>query len=307
MNRFFAFFLSFVLLFSCSEKTKYTKDLLQKGMKAYQARDYKEAKDFLRQAIYESKGATPQDIMEAKFALADTYFRLKMYVDAIVEFEEYISIYPTSPKIPEALYKLALSYLKISPSPDRDLTYVKKAEEKAKELIDNYPFSEFVDKAKEIITRAKKKEAKHYIIIAQLYENLGKPYSASVYYNFVYDEFTDYIDKPYIEYKLAKNLLNVRKQYEKEILFYKSKISQLQLKISKETDIDRKNTLLNRKKLLEEHLNVLESRIKDGRERAIAILKNAYKMYPKSKYKNLIKDLLDKYEKSEGKTKSNDE
>ncbi|NPA51375.1 MAG: outer membrane protein assembly factor BamD [Aquificae bacterium] len=295
MLKIFTVFVLFVFIFSCSEKTKYTKDLLNKGLKAYESQNYKEAKDYLKEAIYKSKGATPQDIIEAKFALADTYFKLKMYVDAIVEFEEFISLYPTSPKVPEALYKLAVSYLEISPSADRDLTYVRKAEEKARELIDNYPFSEYADKAKEIIDKAKRKEAKHYIFIAKLYENLGKPYSASVYYNFVYDEFTDYIDKSYIEFKIAQNLLNVEKQYKKEIQLYKKKISALEEKISKETDVDKKNILLNRKNLLVEHLNILENRIKEGKQRAIAILKNAYKMYPKSKYRRNIEDLLKKY------------
>ncbi len=305
----FRFFLVIVLVFSfvsCSEKPRYTKDLLQKGMKAYQSNNYKKAKDYLKQAIYESKGATPEDIMKAKFALADTYFKLKMYVDAIVEFEEFISLYPTSPRVPEALYKLAVSYLKISPSPDRDLTYVKKAEEKAEEIINNYPFSKFVDYAKKIIEKAKRKEAKHYILIAKLYENLGKPYSAAVYYNYVYDEFTDYIDKPYIEYKLAENLLNIPKQYEKEIKLYKKKIAILEKKIETEKDIDKKNILLNRKKLLIEHLETLENRIKDGKNRAIAILKNAYNMYPESEYRDDIKSLLDRYEKTGSFSKKNE-
>ncbi len=284
-----------VVLFSCSEKTKYTKDLLSKGISAYQGKKYEKAKEYLKEAIYKAKGATTQDIMEAKFALADSYFHLKMYVDAIVEFEEYISLYPTSPKVPEALYKLAYSYFAISPSPDRDLTYVKKAEEKALEIINNYPFSEYVDKAKELIKKAKKKEAKHYIEIAKLYENLRKPYSAAVYYNFVYDEFTDYIDKPEIEYKLAKNLLNVEIQYRDEIKLYMSEIEKIEKKIEKEKDIEKKNVLQNRKRLLQEHVDVLKSRISEGKERAIAILKNAYKMYPKSKYINSIKKLLEEY------------
>ena len=294
-----------IFIISCSEKTKYTKDLLSKGIKAYQNKKYEKAKEYLKEAIYKAKGATTQDIMEAKFALADTYFYLKMYVDAIVEFEEYISLYPTSPKVPEALYKLAYSYFEISPSPDRDLTYVKKAEEKALEIINNYPFSNYVDKAKEIIRKAKKKEALHYIKIAHLYEKLGKPYSASVYYNFVYDEFTDYIDKPEIEYKLAKSLLYVKKQYADEIVRYKAKIKKLEEKIAREENLERKNVLQNRKKLLQEHVDILESRIREGKERAIAILKNAYKMYPKSKYRKNIRELLERYEKLGGEGNKN--
>ncbi len=283
---------------SCSKKVKYTKEnTLHKGIIDYQKGKYEKAIKELKHAIYDVKGMTNQEIMVAKFTLANAYFKKGMYIDAIVEFEEFISLYPTSKKIPEALVKLAKAYYKISPSPDRDLTYVYKAEEKAMEVINNYPTSRYVVEAERILRAAKKKEALHYIKIAELYEKLGKYYSASVYYNDVYDNFTDYIQKDYIEYKLGYCLLNVDKQYKKTIKNYKEKIKKIEKKIKKAKTSEEKEVLTNRKMLLEEQLNTFLERIETGKKRGIVILENAYKMYPKSPYRKSIKALLKHYKK----------
>ncbi|MDQ7055428.1 MAG: outer membrane protein assembly factor BamD [Persephonella sp.] len=105
----------------------------------------------------------------------------------------------------------------MSPSPDRDLTYIRKAEEKAEEIIDNYPDTVYARKAREIIKKVRKTKARHLIEIADLYEHLGKYYSASVYYNMVFDDYPDQIEKDYIIYKIAFNLANTDQQYADEI------------------------------------------------------------------------------------------
>ena len=264
-------------IFSCAKKEFYPKDIYYQGIKAYQKGDYETAKEYLKKAIYKAKGMTLEDEMKAKFALADAYFKLKMYIDAIVEFEEYISLYPTAPNIPEALYKLSISYLKISPDYERDLTYAQKALEKAQELIINYPDSPYAKKAKKIITAVKTKEAKHYKAVADLYYHLGKNYSAAFYYDFLLKKYYPYIDVKKIKYLLAINLLKAENQYKDQIKEYKRKISQLDKKINAEKDIEKKNVLLNRKKLLENQLSTLEKRIKESNIRGQKILKELSK------------------------------
>lgn len=284
--------LVFSLFLSCAKKEFYPKDIYYQGMKAYKEKKYDKAKDYLKKAIYKAKGMTTEDIMNAKFALANIYFHQKQYVDAIVEFEEYISMYPTAPNIPEALYKLAISYLKVSPDYQRDLTYVRKAEEKAKEIIINYPNSKYVEKAKEIIKKVKQIEIEHYKDIADLYEHLGKPYSAYFYYNFIYNKYYNYIDKDYIRYKMGINLLKTQQQYKDNIEDYKEKLKELEEKIKKEKNLDKKNVLQNRKKLLEEQLYTYEKRIKESKIKGKEILKELAK---KGKYKKEIENILKKY------------
>ncbi len=277
MRKILILFISLFLVVSCAQKEFYPKDVYYEGLKAYQKGDYEKAREYLRKAIYKAENMTIEDVMNAKFALADSYFKEKMYVDAIVEFEEYISMYPTAPNIPEALYKLAVSYLKVSPDYQRDLTYSKKALEKAQEIIINYPDSKYVEKAKEIIKKVKQKESKHYLAVADLYHHLGKPYSAAFYYEYILRKYPNYVDKENIRFKMAVDLINAKYQYENQIKNYKEKIKELNEKIAKEKDLEKKNVLQNRKKLLEEQLFTLEKRIKESYLKGKKILKELSK------------------------------
>ncbi|MEJ5173193.1 MAG: outer membrane protein assembly factor BamD [Hydrogenothermaceae bacterium] len=262
-----------------------------RGFELYQKGDYKKAKEELKKAIFKSEGLTTQQILEARFALADSYYNREEYIDAIAEFEEFIMLYPTSDKIPEALYKLAMSYMMISPDYRRDLTYVKKAQEKAEEIIYNYPNSKFVGAAKEIIKKANEIKAKHTLYIAQTYENYGKPYSASVYYSEVYDKYKDYVEADYVAYKLAYNLMRVDFQYYTEVDKYKNQIKDLEKQIAVEKDIEKKNVLINRKKVLEDHIQVLKERIEKSRDRAKEIIALFPKAFPNSPYLSKLKEV----------------
>lgn len=282
-----------ISLASCAQKEVVVEGekALSTGVELYNKKDYKRAKEELKKAIFKSEGLTPKQIMDARFALADSYYNREEYIDAIAEFEEFILLYPTSDKIPEALYKLSLSYMLISPDYKRDLTYVKKAEEKAQEILDNYPNSKFSAGAREIIKKANSIKAKHTIYIAQTYEKYGKPYPASVYYSEAYEKFKDYIQQDYIAYKLAYNLSKVELQYYHEIESYKSKIKDIEKEIDKEKDTEKKNILINRKKLLQEQLDVLLDRIKSSKEKAKEIVELFPKAFPDSPYASKIKEL----------------
>lgn len=282
-----------VLIFSCSSKTEFYvgKEKVSKGLELYKKGEYKKAKEELKNAIFKSQGLTPTELMEARFALADSYYNREEYVDAIVEFEEFIELFPTSPKVPEALYKLSMSYLFVSPDYKRDLTYLNKAEEKAQEILDSYPDSKYVGAAKEIIKKVNEIKAKHTLYIAETYEKYGKPYSAAVYYQEAYNRYKNYIEKDFVAYKMAYNWLKAEDQYKSELENYRQQIKELDKKIDQEKDLESKNVLINRKKLLEEQLNTLIERINSSKERAKEIITSFDKAFPDSKYKDLVKNL----------------
>ncbi|WP_457641164.1 outer membrane protein assembly factor BamD [Persephonella sp.] len=280
------------IIFSCAQKEFVEKDVLYKGIELYKKGEYEEAKDYLKKSIYKAEGLTADELMKAKFYLADSYYKEELYVDAIVEFEELITLFPTAPFMPEALYKLADSYLKISPGIDRDMSYPEKALEKAEELIENYPDSPYAEKAKKIITKVNIMKANHLIEIADLYEKLGKYYSASRYYQLVFDLYENYIDKQKLEYKIAFNLLKTAYQYEDEIKEYTEKVKKLEEKIKKEKNIEKKNVLINRKKILEGHLGLLKDRIEKSKKRGIKILEYIMDNYKNSEYKDKARELL---------------
>ncbi len=272
---------------SCSKSEYFVdKKVYYKGIELYKKGEYDDAKDYIKEAIYKAKGLTPEELMYARFYLANIYYKDEDYVDAIVEFEEFLSLFPTSPLTPEALYKLADSYLKVSPDPDRDLTYARKALEKAEELISRFPNSKYVSYAKQVIKRVKEMEIKHYKNIAYLYNRLGKYYSSARYYQYILDEYGDYADKDRIKFLKAKNLIKIKYQYEDEIKEINEKLREIDNKIRRAKSEEEKKVLQNRKKLYEEHLNKLLTRIKKGKEEAINILTELSKK-PTYKYQAL--------------------
>ena len=294
MKRFVVFLISGLVIASCADKGQKLyegQEKLSKGLELYQKGEYKKAKEELKNAIFKSQGLTPDQIMEARFALADSYYNREEYIDAIVEFEEFIALFPTSPKVPEALYKLAISYLFVSPDYKRDMTYVNKAQEKAEEIISSYPNSKYIKAAKEILKKVNEIKAKHTLYIAETYEKYGKPYSASVYYQEAYTNYKDYIEKDYVAYKLAYNLINAENQYVGEINELRQKIKELDKKINEEKDLESKNILINRKAILEQELNVYLTRIEESKQRAKEIIENFPKAFPDSKYLAEVKNL----------------
>ncbi len=285
------------ILFSCAQKVE-KKDVMSKAFSYYKKGEYSDARKYLKEAIYKAEGLTTKELLQLRYMLANSYYLDGDYVDAIVEFEEFLMLFPTAPQVPEVLYKLADAYLKVSPGAERDLTYVDKALEKAEELVENYPDTIYARKAKEIIKKATLIKAQHLLEIAQLYEHLGKYYGAYKYYQKAYDEYNEILDEKNLEFKIAENLLKLPYQYKDRIQDYENKISQLEKRIKEEKDIQKKYVLTNRKELLEKHLNTLKERIEKGREKGIAILKYIIENYPDSQYAEKAKNLLKEVEKS---------
>ncbi len=276
---------------SCAEKVKKV-DVIHKAYDLYKKGEYEDARKYLKDAIYKAEGLTTKELLKLRYMLANSYYLEENYVDAIVEFEEFLALFPTAPQVPEVLYKLADSYMKVSPGSERDLTYVIKAEEKAEELLDNYPDTIYAKKAEKIIKKAKLIEAQHLLEIANLYEKLGKYYAAAVYYQKAYDEFGDYLEKDRLSFKIGENLIKSDLQYRKELEEYRKKIEELEKKIQSEKDINKKNVWINRKNLLQEHVDKILDRIKEGKNRGKEVLKYVIKTYPKSAYAEKAKELL---------------
>jgi len=282
---------SAVFIVGCSgERFQFVnKDILYKGIELYKKGRYDDAKKLIKEAIYKGKDLTTKELMEARYYLANAYYKNRNYIDAIVEFEEFLALFPTSPYVPEVLYKLADSYLKVSPDPDKDLTYPRKALDRAIELAIKYPNSPYAEKARKIIEKVKKMEVAHYSNIARLYEKLGKYYGAARYYKFLLKEYSDFLDQNKFKYKLAENLLRLKDQYRSEIRDLNKEQEKIRKKIAKTNNYEEKRVLRNRLKLHEEHKKLLLTRIKEGKEEAKKILEELRKI---PQYKNLAEDLL---------------
>jgi outer membrane assembly lipoprotein YfiO len=122
------------------------------GVKAATKKDYESARQYYRRLV-EAFPQTPH-LADARIGLADSYFDeggTGNYVLAVSSYREFLTLYPQHPRSDYAQFKAAESYFEQKNSPDRDQTATMQALEEYERLLDVYPQSQYVEKARERI------------------------------------------------------------------------------------------------------------------------------------------------------------
>ncbi len=140
-------------------------------------------KDRITTYIYTMRGD------EAEYYLAMSYFRVKDYEDAILEFEFIVNNYPRSKYREEAYYYLALSYYKDSPRIERDQKDLYKALKVISDFKTEYPHSDYTDRMNILESRIKDKLSIKMADVIKTYYNLDKFISARLYIHLLRKEY----------------------------------------------------------------------------------------------------------------------
>ncbi len=109
----------------------------EKGKKAYQAKDYEEAVEHLGNYL---KNPKAKDAEEATFLRAESYYGLKQYKKAIIDYSKFPEKYTKSKRMPVALFKIGQSFEGLGMKEDAKGFY--------QELVDKFPKSAEAKKAK---------------------------------------------------------------------------------------------------------------------------------------------------------------
>ena len=121
-------FLSSILL-SCNEYQKLLNstdndtDKYNAAEKYYNDGEFRRANALIEQLIPSYRGKPQGERLV--FFFADSYFQIKLYYSAAIQFENFIKSYPNSQRIQEAYFMEAKSYYMLSPlyTLDQDDTY----------------------------------------------------------------------------------------------------------------------------------------------------------------------------------------
>ena len=151
--------------------------LAKKGIEAYNAEKYITAlKNFekLKEMYPFSKYA-----ILAELKLADSYYYLKKYDDAIFAYEEFIGLHPKNEAVPYVLYQIGISYFNKTDTPDREQVSAYKALENFKYLALNYPENKYAEKAKKYIDECLQRICEHEFLIGKFYFKT-KHYKAAI-------------------------------------------------------------------------------------------------------------------------------
>jgi outer membrane protein assembly factor BamD len=110
--------------------------------------------------------------MRAKLAVGDAWFKeggTAALTQAESEYEDFITFFPQAPEAAEAKMKVADIYFMQMEKPDRDFLNAQKAEQKYREMIDQFPDSSLVPRAKQRLRETQEVLAEREFLIGQYY------------------------------------------------------------------------------------------------------------------------------------------
>lgn len=198
----------------------------------YHKEDYKKAIE-LFQRVKEEYPLSKHALM-AEIGIADSYFSAGLFVEAEMNYTEFINLHPTNPNVPYAIYQLGMCHYKQMSTIDRDQTETLKAKKEFERLVSQFPASRFAALAQQKLRECKKRLAEHEFYVGHFYFKM-KQYKAAL-------KRFELIEKEYpnlgLDYKVAYFLAETRRRIEVEE----------RERLAREREEKEKETLKNKKK-----------------------------------------------------------
>jgi outer membrane protein assembly factor BamD len=214
MKKLFFVFLIILLFSGCGlfedpisqQMNKSADELAREGAEALQKEDYKAA----LKAYSDIKDWYPYSsyAILAAISIANSRFFLKEYDEALAAYEEFEKYNPRNEAIPYIIYQKGLCWFNRVGSIDRDNTPARNSISQFQRLIDQFPDSQYAQKAKEHIEKCMRGIIAHELYVADFYMKT-KQYKAALGR---YKEITDkYANTP--EAKVAEEKIHVCQKF----------------------------------------------------------------------------------------------
>lgn len=189
------------------EDEKSAQELASDGMDYFEREKYKKA----LQSFEQLKDFYPfsKFAILAELKMGDCHYHLEQYQEAIFTYEEFVELHPRNEAVPYVIYQIGMSYFDQMESIDRDQSTTQKAISTFKQLIDQYPQSSYVEKAKENIRISEENLAGHQFYVGKFYFK-GDHYAAAI-------ERFNIILKHYPNSQLAPDAEKYRRRAEKAL------------------------------------------------------------------------------------------
>ena len=197
--------ISWLLLPSCVEKTVDPNDPAAAFAKAREAYD-DEMFEMAVTKLGEFKSRFPysKHAPEAELMVAHAHFQLGHYSEAASAYEQFIKMHPRHEKAEFAQFRVGEAYWAEAPDAiDREQDYTLKAIVEWEKLVSNYPKSENLKKAQDLLGQGRRRVAEHSNFIAQFYCK-QEIYHACAYRNLeLIEQFPQFKDLTKIAYLKA--------------------------------------------------------------------------------------------------------
>ncbi len=214
-GRFFAFLtamLGILVLTQCTSKEVNRDDpdaLFSDAEEAYKDEKYlialEKYRDIKNRFPYSTRA------VDSELRIADTQFDQENFIEAESAYEIFKELHPTHPKSDYVQFRIAMSYFKQIPdNTARDLSAAYKAIDSFILLVDKFPGSEYVAKAKELGQEARKRIADHENYVADFYYQRKHYLSASYRYASLLKDFPGFGFDEEALYRLGQCYLHIK-------------------------------------------------------------------------------------------------
>ena len=189
--------MSFIVFLFCgcslfetsNEMNRNAEELVSEGSSAFLDKDYETAikaytnlKDWYPFSKYASL---------AELKIADSHFYLEEYDEAIPAYEEFEKMHPKNEAVPYVIYQIGLSWFKQLGTVDRDHTPALNSLTQFNRLKDQFPQSEYTQKATEHIAKCTANLVGHELYVANFYMRTKKYAAALKRYEDIVEKYPD--------------------------------------------------------------------------------------------------------------------
>jgi outer membrane protein assembly factor BamD len=170
----------------------------RKAMELFREEEYLESISEFTIVTLQHQGSAFAD--SAQFFIAEARFARGEFLVAATEYDFLRRSYPSSPLVPSAQYKLALSYYNLAPVSALDQKYTRRAIDELQEYAEYHPKGEHIADVSTRITELNNRLAKKSYESARLYETLENYRAALFCFDDVIERFhdTEYAPLAYI-------------------------------------------------------------------------------------------------------------
>ena len=266
---------------NCERIPKDPQQQYKKAMESASKKDWDKTAQLLELAL---QGELPPEEQEiARITLANAYYYSGNYENAILNYEEFLQLYPASRYAKEALFRLGLSYMELIKGPEWEQTFTKKALKTFQEFVKRYPQAQETKKAKEYIKILKKILAEHELYIAGTYDMTHKFTASAKRYEEIKKKYKGLVAEDRLLYLLGRAYYFTDVQSEEEIGRIKRELKKVKKKL-KSKDPSEVASAKNRLAMYEEEIKKWKEIAKKNRLKGKKILEEVIRKFPNSQY-----------------------
>jgi outer membrane protein assembly factor BamD len=202
---FIAIMIGGLLTSSCGFKRKKYDNPIAKDTKQPDKVLYDRAIDDIEHSRYEVARITLNTLIntydqsefmaKAKLAVADSWFReggTQGYAQAEAEYKDFILFYPTMAEAAESQEKICMIHYKQMEKADRDANQALRAEDECRQLVVQFPNSQFVPEAQQLLRNIQEGLAEGEFLVGDFYYKRGANPSSANRFSRLVDQFPLY-------------------------------------------------------------------------------------------------------------------